>query len=424
MTRDIASSHPRSLRPRSRLAGRQPLGGDQHPTFPTIALLALSAAIFLSMSSEFMPGGLLPQIGAEFDRPLAITGQLVTVFAAAVIVTATPLAILTRRIERKALAVVALSGIVAANVAVSFAPTFEFLTAARIGGGIAHGLFWSVAAAYAADLVPRQQIGRATAITAAGGSLSGVLGVPLGNALGQAFGWRAAFATMAVLGVVVLVVIIAKLPRVRPTVRVAGSSTNPAPGEPSSLGRIVTICVIILFVVIGQTSLGTYMVPWLTDVAGYPPPVVPVHLLVGGLAAFIGVAIVGRTSDRFPRTSLLLGIGVVLATDVAYVFAAPFGFVPVFVTSVLAAIAFAGVPVLLQARMMRAAAPHQRSLAASLQTTAFNLAIGGGAVVGGLALTGADVTILPWVAAGLTIIGLVIVLIVDAIELRSARRVH
>jgi predicted MFS family arabinose efflux permease len=395
-------------------------GGGSEAPFPSVALLALSAAIFLSMSSEFMPGGLLPQIGAEFDRPLAITGQLVTVFAAAVIVTATPLAMLTRRVERKTLAVLALVGIVAANVAVGVSPTFEFLMAARIGGGITHGLFWSVAAAYAADLVPRQQIGRATAITAAGGSLSGVLGVPLGNALGQAFGWRMAFATMAVLGVVVLVVILAKLPRIRPAARTANAAADRGP---SSLPRIIVICIIILFVVIGQTSLGTYMVPWLTDVAGYPSSVVPVHLLVGGLAAFAGVWIVGRTADRFPHASLLVGIGLVLVTSVAYVFVAPAGLVPVFLTSVVSAIAFAGVPVLLQARMMRVAAPHQRSLAASLQTTAFNVAIGGGAVVGGLALANADLSVLPWLAATLTAVGLACVLAVDGAESARTRGV-
>ena len=61
---------------------------------------------------------------------------------------------------------------------------------------------------------------------------------------------------------------------------------------------------------------------------------------------------------------------------------------------------FGGIPVMLQTRMMWSASPRGRNLAAALQTTAFNVGIGGGAFFGGLALEGTSLASLPYWAAG------------------------
>lgn len=93
------------------------------------------------------------------------------------------------------------------NVGTALAPTFELLIAARFLGGMAHGLFWSVVFTYSAYLVRSDQLTRATSITALGGSLAGILGIPIGNALGQLWGWRLAFGSFAVLCLLVTIVL-------------------------------------------------------------------------------------------------------------------------------------------------------------------------------------------------------------------------
>lgn len=82
--------------------------------------------------------------------------------------------------------------------------------AARVLGGLAHGLFWAVVGAYSAHLVPKKFLGRAVAITAGGGTAAFVLGVPLGTAIGHAFGWRSSFLVMACV-ILVLVVVAARI---------------------------------------------------------------------------------------------------------------------------------------------------------------------------------------------------------------------
>ncbi len=428
VTPDLDTSfraHPeRGLPAQDPRGSADPSDPDRAP-FPRAGIVALSAAIFVSMSSEFLPSGLLPQMADDFGVSVALVGQLVTAFAAAVILTAAPLAVVSRKVDRKTLAVIALGGIVTANVVIALAPDFGTLIGARIGGGIAHGLFWSVAAAYAADLVSPHQLGRATAITAAGGSLAGVLGLPIGNAVGQALGWRSAFLCMALLGAVAMAFVLIALPHVRAGARLDPQGPAIAQDEPasrsSSLPGVLAVCAIILLLVIGQTTFGTYMVPWLTGIAGLPSEIVPAHLLATGIAGFAGIWIVGRVADARPGMSLYIGMVVVLAANAAFALVAPSGYLPVFLTALVSSVASAGVPVLLQARMMRVASPRQRTLAAALQTTAFNVGIGGGAVVGGVVLESLGLVLLPWAALVFGVIGLAVLAAVDAAASRRGR---
>ncbi|MET1051210.1 MAG: MFS transporter, partial [Mycetocola sp.] len=147
--------------------------------FPWIGLLTLAGAIFVSVTSEFLPTGLLPDMAKDLDVSLSTAGLLVTVFAGTVVIATTPLAALTRKYSRKGLVVVVLLVIALANVLAAIAPSYEILVGARVLGGLAHGLFWAVVAAYSAHLVPKHQLGKAVAITAGGGSAAFVLGVPV-----------------------------------------------------------------------------------------------------------------------------------------------------------------------------------------------------------------------------------------------------
>lgn len=394
--------------------GERALAGE--PRLPWIGLIALAAAIFISQTAEFIPGGLLSAMAAEFGRSYAAVGQLITVFAVAVVVTTTPLAMLLRRIDRKLIAITAFSIILIATGCASIAPTFELLILARVVGGAAHGLFWAVAAAYAAELVPASQLGRATAITAAGGTLSGLLGIPIGNALGQLLGWRSAFLMITVTGVLVLVIIVIWLPRV-PANRAVPSQQRAF--RPPAIGRVLLVCCAILAIVLGQLIFATYSVPWLTDVGGLPVAAIPAYLLGTGVVGGIGVALAGRAADRAPRRAFALLGGVVVVTLGFLPLASNSSVVVVVVLGLGSALAFAGIPLMLQAKMMRVAPSETRSLAAALQTTSFNIAIGGGAAAGGIALNQVGLAALPSVAAVITGAAIATVVIYEAVRYRQ-----
>ncbi|MDM4761393.1 MFS transporter [Galbitalea sp. SE-J8] len=393
------------------------------PAFPWIGLLTLSGAIFVSVSSEFLPTGLIPEMARDLGASVAVVGQLVTIFAGTVVVATTPLALLTRRFSRKRLVVVVLFVIALANVLAALAPTFQLLAGARVLGGLAHGLFWAVVAAYSAHLVPPQQLGRATAISAGGGSAAFVLGVPVGTAIGQALGWRMAFVVFAAVVVMLAVLVIRFLPAIDHRVPLTTGEIVLPVRRDASLVRIVLLCVVILAVVTGLNTFTTYQAPWLIDVAGFPEDSKALVLFLFGGAGAIGLVVAGLVTDRAPRRAFVVAMSCVIAMIGALALAAQAGSASVVVIAgVLMNVAWGGAPAMLQTRMMRTASFRMRSLAAALQTTAFNVGIGGGAVVGGLVVAGIGLPAIAGVSIGIIALGIVLVVVWDASILARMRR--
>ena len=388
------------------------------PAFPWIGLLTLAGAIFVSVTSEFLPTGLLPDMAEELGVSLSTAGLLVTVFAGTVVIATTPLAALTRKYSRKGLVVVVLGVIALANILAAIAPTYEILVGARVLGGLAHGLFWAVVAAYSAHLVPKHQLGKAVAITSGGASAAFVLGVPVGTALGHALGWRAAFAIIAVIVVLLAFAVVKFLPPVNHHVVLKTGEIAIPLYKDRSIRGVVLLCIVIVILITGQNTFYTYIAPWLVDVAGFPDTSVAFLLFLFGGAGVIGLVLAGYASDRFPKRGFALAIaGMMLAIAVLAVWSA--NSVVVVIAFVLWGVAFGGVPAMLQTRMLHTASFRTRDVAAALQTTAFNVGIGGGALLGGILLDRTGIHSLP--AAQIAFLGIGLALMIGTDALRSAR---
>lgn len=389
--------------------------------FPWVGLLTLAGAIFVSVTSEFLPTGLLPDMARDLDVSLSTAGLLVTVFAGTVVVATTPLAAMTRNVSRKALVVIVLLVIALANLLAAIAPTYELLVGARILGGLAHGLFWAVVAAYSAHLVPPHQLGKAVAITSGGGSAAFVLGVPVGTALGHVLGWRVAFMIIAGIVVVLALVVTKYLPAVQHKVPLrTGEIPIPAHRD-RSLPGIIIVCVVILLVLTAHNTFYTYIAPWLMQIAGFPEASVAFLLFLFGGAGAVGLVIAGFATDRFPKRGFAIAVlGLMAAITVLAAVSA--NQIVVTAAFVVWGVTFGGIPAMLQTRMLHTASFRLRDLAAALQTTAFNVGIGGGALLGALVLDGFDLTALPVAALILFATGLVLSVSADAVRAARARR--
>ena len=387
--------------------------------FPFFRLLVITGAIFASVSSEFLPTGLMPEMSAELGVSESQIGLLITAFAATVVLTTAPLTVLTRAYSRKWLMAVLLGVFALTNVLCAIAPDYTFLLVARIIGGLAHGLFWAVTGPYAALLVPRHQLARAISVTNAGGTLAFILGVPLATFLGHALGWRLAFAAMAAVVVVFLVFVIVYLPPVAHIVPLrTGEVAIPARRD-RSLPGVVIVCLTVVLVMTGHNIFYTYIAPWAIQVGGVEEVAVSGLLFAYGAAGAVGLALGGAFGDRFPRGSVNVALGGVALSILAL---AAFGTsaLPVVVGMVVWSIFFGGVPALLHTRLLHSSSERLRDLAAAWLTTAFNVAIGGGALLGGLLLDGFGIAALPWIAAAVIAGGLAFALSSD----RARRAAH
>jgi DHA1 family inner membrane transport protein len=374
--------------------------------FPWIGLIALAATVFLSVSSEMIPTGLLP----EMSRSLGVTpsqiGLLVTFFAFTVVVSSAPLTAATVKLPRHALMVGILLTLGLSNLLTALSPTYELIVASRVLGGLAHGLFWALVPAYAAHLVPRELIARAVSITLGGGTLAFVLGVPLGTVLGQAIGWRWAFAAIAIAFGLGALAVMRWLPHVERATHTARAESEPK-RDPTIL-PVVAICVTTAIVMIGHYALYTFIAPFVTDSMGIAPEYLSTALFTFGGAGAVGLVLTGTVFAR--RTSL--GLIAALATTAVAVTVMSMSTATFWLSGtalVIWGLAFGLIAPLLQTRMLHTASPRIRDTASAFYTTAFNAGIGGGALVGSLLLDWRGVSILPVANVTLTLLGLVII---------------
>ena len=391
------------------------------PPFPYLGLVILATAIFVCVTSEFLPTGLLPELAEGLDVPEFQVGFLVTVYAGTVVVTAPLLTSLTQRFARKHLVLVVLSVFAVSNVVVAITPDFTTLVVARVIGGLAHGLFWAVVGAYGAHLVPKEQLPRAVAITAAGGTAAFVLGVPVGTTLGHLLGWRPAFVVVAVAIVVLMVLVVFFLPPVRHLLDLrTGEIPIPVRRDATTVPALV-ICVLVAVVIVAQNVFYTYIVPFYRELVGFGPDQVSGMLFVYGAAGVVSLVLVAFLAPRFARSALPVALGAVVVAVLAI------GLVPtvapvVVIAVILWGIAFGCGPVLFQTRMLQIASPRIRDIASAWLTVSFNVGIGAGAFIGGLVFQGAGLGALPFVEAAIMAFGILLLLASGVLLRRRAAR--
>ncbi|PWC18851.1 MFS transporter [Brenneria corticis] len=350
---------------------------------PMAALLALAMAAFITILTEALPAGLLPQMSRSLAVSEALVGQTVTFYAIGSLVAAIPLTAVTQSMRRRPLLLTAIAGFVAANTITAISASYALMMVARFLAGVSAGLLWALLAGYAARMVPEHQKGRAIAIAMVGTPLALSLGVPAGAFLGALVGWRACFGLMSLLALLLMFWVRIKVP----------DFPGVAMGKQQSVARVFVIAGIrpVLFVVLSfvlaHNILYTYIAPFLarfemaerTDAA----------LLVFGIASLIGLWITGALIDRHLRaltlaSTLLFGLAA-LALGVS-------GNAPAMVYSAIAAwgLAFGGAPTLLQMALARTAG-EAADVAQSMLVTAWNAAIAGGGIIGGVLLDQAGV---------------------------------
>jgi DHA1 family inner membrane transport protein len=391
--------------------------------FPFFRLLVLAGAIFVSVSSEFLPTGLLPDIAADLDVSESRVGLLISVFAFTVVLSAAPLTLLTRRYSRKGLLVVLLGVFALSNVLAAVAPNYETLAAARVLGGLAHGLFWAVAGPYVALLVAPRQLARAISVTTAGGTLAFILGVPFTAAIGHAIGWRWAFVTMAALVVVFAVLTVVSLPAVdhrvpKREVMTTDTGSIIAVKRDRSIIAVGIVAITVLLVATGHNLFYTYIAPWAIAVGGVADDQVSLLLLFYGLAGALGLLAAGVFGDRFPQFTLNVMVLVLVASIILTALFAR-ELVPAVLLMMLWSASFGGLPALFQTRALHATSARLRNLTGAIVTTAFNTAIGLGALLGGVVFDELGLAVVPYVAAAIVAAGAVWVLATDRIRIAA-----
>lgn len=350
----------------------------EHDRLPIAALLALALAGFITIVTEALPAGLLPQISAGMNISGALAGQFVTLYAVGSLVAAIPLITATQGMRRRPLLLLALAGFVVANTVTAFSVNYVITMAARFLAGVSAGLVWALLAGYAARMVPDEKKGRAIAIAMVGTPLALSLGVPTGTLLGSLIGWRMCFDIMSVMAVGLMVWVRIRVP----------DFAGLAAGKRLPLRQILTLAGVrpVLFVVLtfvlAHNIFYTYIAPFLASVGMAERT--DLILLVFGVASLPGIGVIGVFVDRYLR--LLTLISTVLFALSAFVLGVMNDMpAAVYMAVAVWGLSFGGAATLFQTAIARNAG-DAADVAQSMLVTAWNLAIAGGGIVGGILL--------------------------------------
>jgi predicted MFS family arabinose efflux permease len=365
-----------------------------------MGLLALAMSGFITILTETLPAGLLPQIGAGLLVSRAWVGQLVTAYAIGSLVAAIPLTAATHTMRRRSLLLIAIGGFAVANMVTAVSGDYHLTMAARFGAGMSAGLLWALLAGYAARMAPPHLTGRAVAVAMAGTPLALALGVPLGTWLGVVLGWRASFAIMSALSLCLIGWVLAAVPdfpgQTATTKRFTLYGALSLPG-------VSSVLIVMLAFVLAHNILYTYIRPVLdrADLGGSTDRV----LLIFGLTALTGIWAVGMLIDRWLRALALSSIVLFgLAVIVLLIWGcSPFA---VYAAAGIWGLAFGGAATLFQTALANQAG-EAGDVAQSILVTVWNLAIAGGGLVGGLLLDAVGVGAFPLAPLALLTLALV-----------------
>ncbi|KQT67735.1 MULTISPECIES: MFS transporter [unclassified Pseudomonas] len=367
---------------------------------PIGALLALAMTGFICIVTETLPAGLLPLISEGLAISPSMAGQMVTAYALGSVLAVIPMTIATRGWRRRNVLLLTIVGFLLFNSITALSSHYGVTLVARFFAGVAAGLAWSLLAGYARRMVEPEQQGKALALAMVGTPIALSLGVPLGTWLGGLVGWRTTFGLMSALTLVLIVWVLVKVPDYPP---------QPA-HQRLSLSKVLTtpgvrpVLAVVISWMLAHNILYTYIAPFVAP-AGMAERV-DVVLLSFGIAALVGIWLTAKLVEPLLRSTVLLSLATFAAVCVALGFGG--GSPEVIYLGVAAwGLTFGGAATLLQTALADAAGDGA-DVALSLNVVAWNSAIAGSGVVGGVLLDQWGVTSFPWAMLALVAIAFAI----------------
>jgi DHA1 family inner membrane transport protein len=344
-----------------------------------LVLVTLFVGAFTMGCAEMLPVGLLDLIAEDLRVGVPAAGMLVTANALGLALGGPLLTLVTTRLERRRVLLVALAVFAAGSLLPALGAGFVPLLLARVVLGAVQGVFIAAGISTATAVVPAARAGRSMAVVISGFATASAVGLPLGTLLGHAMGWRAAFIVLVAQAIVVLGLALAVLPRVpsSPDARLGAQARYAF--APRVLGMLA-LCLVIFC---GIQSALTYLVPFLGAVTSVSGPGIGVYLLAYGVATTVGSAAGGALADVNASRTLVLGTaGVALSLGAIMLGGA--NPLVVLVATFGVGLFGMGMAPSMQHRVAALAGPGA-PLAASLPASAVNAGIALGSLAGGAA---------------------------------------
>lgn len=354
--------------------------------FFNLPVLILIASSFMLGMSEFIMVGILPDIAVGLKVSEVTVGNLVSLFAF-VYAPVTPLgSALSARFPRFATHMTLIGVFLAGNLLCAFAPNYAVLMAGRILIALVSGTLVAIAMTYAPDVTTDTFRTKFIAWVFSGFSIASVVGVPVGTWVANAFGWRWAFHLVNALTVVLIIGMVAVLPRNSHAAKIGFlSQFRLFFDRRIQLGVLDVVC--------GAAAsyvFYTYLTPIMRDEVHVPEQYLSVGLVIFGAACLWSNLYGGKLADRGRGVEPLTHIrpiycahAVLMASLVVAHWVPVYGALLLVVLGMFMYLQNSASQVLYM-DVASQSHPGSLNLAASLNSMSFNIGIAIGSAVGGL----------------------------------------
>ena len=354
--------------------------------FFNLPVLILIASSFMLGMSEFIMVGILPDIAVGLKVSEVTVGNLVSLFAF-VYAPVTPLgSALSARFPRFATHMTLIGVFLAGNLLCAFAPNYAVLMAGRILIALVSGTLVAIAMTYAPDVTTDTFRTKFIAWVFSGFSIASVVGVPVGTWVANAFGWRWAFHLVNALTVVLIIGMVAVLPRNSHAAKIGFlSQFRLFFDRRIQLGVLDVVCG-----VAASYVFYTYLTPIMRDEVHVPEQYLSVGLVIFGAACLWSNLYGGKLADRGRGVEPLTHIrpiycahAVLMASLVVAHWVPVYGALLLVVLGMFMYLQNSASQVLYM-DVASQSHPGSLNLAASLNSMSFNIGIAIGSAVGGL----------------------------------------
>lgn len=285
---------------------------EKMPLRNWLPIIGLACTAFVFNTSEFVPIGLLTDIGHDFHMSAADTGMLISVYAWVVMIMSLPLMICVSRMEMRRLMLWVVGSFAFFQLLSFFSNSFGMLMASRIGVAFSHSVFWSILSPMAARIVSERFRSVALSLVASGSAIAMVFGMPIGRMIGLALGWRMTFFTISITAVVTFIYLYVTLP-VLPS---RGKFSVKKLPQLFAIRPLTGIFLLTAFFATAYYTTYSYIEPFLKEQVGMNNTLVTASLMLFGMAGILGSVAFSRyyTRNRYAfNTCCFIVIGTCIA---------------------------------------------------------------------------------------------------------------
>ena len=370
-------------------------------------ILLLAMTTFVAGANEYILAGILDLVAPGLDAPVALTGQLITLYAFVYGLCVPVVVALTSHIGRRTVMIAAMLVYGLASLLTLLVTDFWTFVPVRILQALSGGTAVVTALSTAATLAGPQRQGRAIATVIMGFTASLIVAVPIGREIALRFGWHAVFPLVGLLSLAVALSHGFILPALSPAASIPLRAQLALLRRPVVLGGLM---VTVLWMA-GYVMTYSFLTPYLIDVQHLSSAAISPILMMFGLASLVGSRLGGSRTDRHGFHAMLvaaklLQMSFLLALPlVAWLWSGSLYAVAA-VLALWSAAAWAAGP----AQQIRAAAlvPEARGVLVGLNQSSMQMGIALGTALGGMFTQALGLAELPWLSVAMILASLLL----------------